>query len=103
MITAAYLDFCATTPVDPRVAAVVRRYMEDEFGNAGSRTHEYGLAASRAVEAARAHVAAVCDAKPEEVIFTSGATEANNLALVGLAPHAHDSGRRHMLALAIEH
>lgn len=103
MITAAYLDFCATTPVDPRVAAVVRRYMEDEFGNAGSRTHEYGLAASRAVESARAHVAAVCDAKPEEVIFTSGATEANNLALVGLAPHACDSGRRHMLALAIEH
>ena len=103
MVAAAYLDFCATTPVDPRVAAVVRHYMEDEFGNAGSRTHEYGLAASRAVEAARVQVAAVCDAKPEEVVFTSGATEANNLALIGLAPHARDSGRRHMLALAIEH
>ena len=103
MTTAAYLDFCATTPVDPRVAAVVRHYMEDEFGNAGSRTHEYGLAASRAVEAARAHVAAACDVKPDEVVFTSGATEANNLALVGLAPHAHDSGQRHLLALAIEH
>lgn len=103
MQAAAYLDFCATTPVDPRVAAVVLRYMRDEYGNAGSRTHEYGLAASRAVEEARAHISAVCDAKPEEVIFTSGATEANNLALAGLAPHARDSGRRHMLALAIEH
>lgn len=103
MTTAAYLDFCATTPADPRVAAVVRHYMEHEFGNAGSRTHEYGLAASRAVEAARAHLAAVCDAKPDEVVFTSGATEANNLALIGLAPHAHDCDRRHMLALAIEH
>lgn len=103
MTTAAYLDFCATTPVDPRVAAMVRHYMEHEFGNAGSRTHEYGLAASRAVEAARAYLAAVCDAKPDEVVFTSGATEANNLALIGLAPHAHDCGRRHMLALAIEH
>ena len=103
MTTAAYLDFCATTPVDPRVAAMVRHYMEHEFGNAGSRTHEYGLAASRAVEAARAHLAAACGAKPDEVVFTSGATEANNLALIGLAPHARDCGRRHMLALAIEH
>lgn len=99
----AYLDFCATTPVDPRVAAVVVHYMEKEFGNAGSRTHEYGLAASRAVEDARVQVAAVCDARPDEVIFTSGATEANNLALAGLAPHATAAGRHHMLALAIEH
>lgn len=103
MTVGAYLDFCATTPVDPRVAAVVRHYMEQEFGNAGSRTHEYGSAASRAVEEARSRVATVAAAKPDEVVFTSGATEANNLALVGLAPFARDSGRGHVLALAIEH
>ena len=103
MTTGAYLDFCATTPVDARVVAVVLHFMETEFGNAGSRTHEYGLAASRAVEDARRHVAAVCGAKSDEVIFTSGATEANNLALVGLAPYAVSTGRLHMLALAIEH
>lgn len=103
MTLGAYLDFCATTPVDKRVAAVALRYMEQEFGNAGSRTHEYGLAASRAVEEARSRVAAVVDAKADEVFFTSGATEANNLALQGLAPFAQESGQRHFLALAIEH
>ena len=103
MAMAAYLDFCATTPVDARVSAVVRHYMETEFGNAGSRTHEYGLMAARAVEEARSHVAGVCEARPDEVVFTSGATEANNLALLGLAAHAESSGRLHALALAIEH
>ncbi len=103
MAMAAYLDFCATTPVDARVSAVVCHYMETEFGNAGSRTHEFGHAAARAVEEARSHVAAVCDARPDEVVFTSGATEANNLALLGLAAHAESSGQLHALALAIEH
>ena len=103
MTMGAYLDFCATTPVDSRVSAVVRHYMETEFGNAGSRTHEYGITAARAIEEARSHVAAVCEAKPDEVIFTSGATEANNLALLGLAAHAQSTGRLHALALAIEH
>lgn len=103
MTMGAYLDVCATTPVDPRVGAVVLHYMEEEFGNAGSRTHEYGLAASRAVEEARSQVAALCDARPEEVIFTSGATEADNLALLGVAPHAIETGRTHVLALSIEH
>ena len=103
MAMATYLDFCATTPVDARVSAVVRHFMETEFGNAGSRTHEYGMAAARAVEKARSHVAGVCDAKPDEVVFTSGATEANNLALLGLAAHAESDGRLHALALAIEH
>ena len=103
MTMSAYLDFCATTPVDPTVAEVVRHYMEHEFGNAGSRTHQFGLTASRAVEDARAWVAAICDAKADEIVFTSGATEANNLALVGLAPFARDTGRRHALALSIDH
>ncbi|MCY3635516.1 MAG: aminotransferase class V-fold PLP-dependent enzyme [bacterium] len=100
---AVYLDFCATTPVDHRVSAVVQHFMETEFGNAGSRTHEFGMTAAHAVEEARSHVANGCGAIPEEVLFTSGATEANNLALLGLGPHAQDSGRRHALALSIEH
>ncbi len=99
----AYLDFCSTTPVDGRVSAVVQHYMEAEFGNAGSRTHEYGTAANQAVEQARSHVAEGCGAKPDEVLFTSGATEANNLALLGLGAHAKRTGCRHALALAIEH
>lgn len=103
MAMSAYLDFCATTPVDERVAAIALHYMGREFGNAGSRTHEHGLAASRAVEEARSKVAAVAAARPDEVVFTSGATEANNLALMGLAPFARDNSRQHVLALAIEH
>lgn len=103
MPVGAYLDFCATTPVDSRVSAMVRHYMETDFGNAGSRSHEYGVTAARAVEEARSHTAAVCEAKTDEVVFTSGATEANNLALLGLASHAHATGRLHALALAIEH
>lgn len=100
---AIYLDFCATTPVDPRVSAVVRHYMEDEFGNAGSRTHQFGHHAATAVEEARRVVAACASAKTDEVFFTSGATEANNLAILGLRRHAEETGRRHCLALAIEH
>ncbi|MCQ3812167.1 MAG: aminotransferase class V-fold PLP-dependent enzyme [Acidimicrobiia bacterium] len=99
----AYLDFCSTTPVDSRVSAVVQHYMETEFGNAGSRTHEYGMMANQAVEEARSHVADGCGAKSDEVLFTSGATEANNLALMGLRAHAQATGCRHALALAIEH
>ena len=99
----AYLDFCSTTPVDSRVSALVQHYMETEFGNAGSRTHEYGMIASQAVEEARSHVAEGCGAKSDEVLFTSGATEANNLALLGLGAHAQATGCRHALALAIEH
>ena len=99
----AYLDFCSTTPVDGRVSAVVQHYIETEFGNAGSRTHEYGMTANQAVEEARAHVAEGCGAKSDEVLFTSGATEANNLALLGLREHAQTTGCRHALALAIEH
>ena len=99
----AYLDFCSTTPADSRVSAVVQHYLETEFGNAGSRTHEYGMMASQAVEEARSHVSEGCGAKSDEVLFTSGATEANNLALLGLGEHAQETGCRHALALAIEH
>lgn len=100
---AVYLDCAATTPVDPRVREEVLRFLTDEWGNAGSRTHEYGRRARRAVEQARAHVAAVVNAGRGEVIFTSGATESNNLALLGLAEHGAEADRRHLVSTQIEH
>ncbi len=100
---AIYLDNNATTPVDPRVAAVVSRFLTDEFGNAGSRTHEWGAAAAKAVEEARRHVASVLAARPDEVVFTSGATESNNLAILGLAEYGRSNGRTHMITTAVEH
>lgn len=82
---------------------VVLRYLAEEFGNAGSRTHEYGNRAKVAVQQARDHVASVVSAKREEVIFTSGATESNNLALLGLRDHGTKTGRKHIVSTAIEH
>lgn len=98
-----YLDCNATTPVDPRVTEEVLQWMSIEFGNAGSRTHTYGQAAKERVAQARREVAAVVDAQPEEVIFTSGATESNNLAILGLEAFATDTGRRHLICTQIEH
>lgn len=98
-----YLDCNATTPVEPAVQAVIARYFGEEFGNAGSRTHEYGVRAKRVVQAARKQVAAVVKAKSEEVIFTSGATEANNLAILGLAAFGESKACRHIVSTAIEH
>ena len=98
-----YLDCAATTPVDPRVAADVMRYMDDEYGNAGSRTHAFGARAKRAVEQARDQVAAVVQCTRGEVVFTSGATESNNLAILGLAEHGRRTGRRHIVSTMIEH
>jgi cysteine desulfurase len=98
-----YFDNAATTQVDSRVADVVMRFMVEEFGNSGSRTHTYGSVARSAVEEARAHVAAVVDADEDEVIFTSGATEADNLAILGIAEEATRLGRRHIITSAIEH
>lgn len=99
----AYLDCNATTPIDPQVAAEVLTYMAHEFGNAGSRTHAYGTAAKERVARARDQVAAVIGSKPDEVIFTSGATESNNLAILGLAESGKKAGKRHILATQIEH
>lgn len=100
---AAYLDCNATTPVDPRVAELVLRLMRDEFGNAGSRTHDYGTRAKRSVQQARTQVARLAGAAPDEVVFTSGATESNNIALLGLARYGELNGRRHIISTAIEH
>jgi cysteine desulfurase len=96
-----YLDCAATTPIDPRVQAEMLRCFGGEFGNAGSRTHEFGRRARAAVEHARDQVAAVTASSRGDVIFTSGATESNNLAILGLAAAA--GGRRHVVSTAIEH
>lgn len=79
------------------------RYLGEEYGNAGSRTHEFGVRAKQAVERARDQVAAVVTARRDEVIFTSGATESNNIALLGLAGSAEGASRRHIVSTAIEH
>jgi cysteine desulfurase len=98
-----YLDFNATTPVDPRVADEVLTYMAYEFGNAGSRTHSYGQVAKERVSRARAEVAAAVSAQPDEVVFTSGATESDNLAILGLGAHGDATGKRHIISTQIEH
>ncbi len=98
-----YLDCAATTPLDPRVRDVVLRYLETDFGNAGSRTHSFGDAARSAVDQARVQIAAVVAARRSEVIFTSGATESNNLALLGLEAFGRQQNKLHIVSTAIEH
>jgi cysteine desulfurase len=99
-----YLDYAATTPVDPRVAAAMARCLtaEGEFGNPASASHDYGDAARILVETARAQVAASMGAFPQEVVWTSGATEANNLAIFGVAGYYCESGR-HIVTARTEH
>ena len=98
-----YLDCNATTPVELSVAKAVVQFTSEEFGNAGSRTHEFGTRAKQAVQEARDHIAAVVGASREDILFTSGATESNNLALLGLAGEGERTGRRHIISSCIEH
>jgi cysteine desulfurase len=98
-----YLDCNATTPLEGDVLAAMRLYFETEYGNEGSRTHEFGARAKQAVQKARDQVAAVVKSDRAEVIFTSGATEANNIALLGLSAHGEKSGRKHVISTQIEH
>ena len=98
-----YLDCAATCPIDPRVQAELRRFSELDFGNAGSRTHAHGRTARQAVERARAHVARVAGVQRNEVVFTSGATESNNLAILGLEPCGRAQRRMHLVSTKIEH
>lgn len=100
---AIYLDCNATTPLESEVQTLVARFLERDFGNAASPIHDYGVFARMAVEQARRQIATVVAARPDEVIITSGATEALNLALLGLAEHGLASGRRHILTTTIEH
>jgi len=102
-IRAVYLDCCATTPLLPAVLEEIERYLATEFGNEGSRTHSYGAEAKRRVKRAREEVASLVEAQPEEVIFTSGATEANNLATLGLAAALSGQGRQQVVTSSLEH
>ena len=97
-----YLDFHATTPVDPRVLEAMLPYFSERFGNPASRQHAYGWEAQQAVDTARSQVAALIGATPSEIVFTSGASESNNLAIKG-AVHARRSRGDHIITAATEH
>ena len=98
-----YLDCNATTPLEPEVRETMLRFLTDEYGNEGSRTHEFGARAKQAVQKARDQVAAVVSAQRDEVIFTSGATESNNLAILGLRSAGEEQGKMHIITTSIEH
>ncbi|MBK7660528.1 MAG: IscS subfamily cysteine desulfurase [Betaproteobacteria bacterium] len=97
-----YLDYSATTPVDARVAAKMIPWLTEHFGNPASRSHAYGWEAEEAVENARAEVAKLVNADPKEIVWTSGATESNNLALKGAA-HFYQAKGRHIVTVKTEH
>jgi len=97
-----YLDYSATTPVDPRVVDAMLPFLREDFGNPASRSHAYGWKAEEAVEQARAHVAALVNCDPKEIVWTSGATESINLALKGAAQFYKEKGR-HVITVKTEH
>ena len=102
MKTPIYLDYSATTPVDPRIAQKMIPYLTEHFGNPASRSHSFGWTAEKAVEAAREHVAAMVNCDPRELVWTSGATESINLALKGAAHFYKDKGK-HVVTVRTEH
>ena len=97
-----YLDYSATTPVDPRVVDKIIPFLREHFGNPASRSHSFGWTAEKAVEDAREQVAALVNADPREIVWTSGATESINLALKGVAHFYKDKGR-HLITVKTEH
>ena len=98
-----YLDYSATTPVDPRVAEKMIPFLVEKFGNPASRSHSYGWEAEGAVEEARAQVAALVNADPKEIVWTSGATESNNLAIKGAANFYAGTKGKHIITVKTEH
>jgi len=100
--TPIYLDYHATTPVDPRVWRAMEPYFTSHFGNPASNSHAFGWTAAKAVQRARGQVAALIGAQPSEVVFTSGATESDNLAIKGMADR-HRGRRAHVITTAFEH
>ncbi|SPB17079.1 cysteine desulfurase [Caballeronia novacaledonica] len=97
-----YMDYSATTPIDPRVVDKMIPYLREQFGNPASRSHQYGWDAERAVEEARENVAALVNCDPREIIWTSGATESDNLAIKGAA-HFYKSRGKHIITVKTEH
>lgn len=98
-----YLDCNATTPLEPKVSEIISYYFNQEYGNPGSRTHNYGSRAKQAVHNARDQIASVVNVSREEVLFTSGATESNNLSILGLQDFAQAEGKTHFICSKIEH
>jgi len=98
-----YFDYSATTPVDPRVAAKMIPYLTEHFGNPASRSHPYGWEAEAAVEEARGQIAALVGADPKEIVFTSGATESNNLAIKGAGHFYSGTKGKHIITVRTEH
>jgi cysteine desulfurase len=98
-----YADYNASTPLDPRVFEAMREWYLGPPSNAGSRTHIFGQRAKAAVDLARVQIAQLLNAEPEEICFTSGATESNNMALLGVARSASRLGRKHIISTTIEH
>ncbi|CAI2299722.1 unnamed protein product [Caenorhabditis sp. 36 PRJEB53466] len=98
-----YLDVQATSPMDPRVVDAMLPYMINDFGNPHSRTHSYGWKAEEGVEEARKYIADLIKADPRDIVFTSGATESNNLAIKGVAKFRKQSGKNHLITLQTEH
>ena len=98
-----YLDYNASTPIDPRVLSVMVDTYQNHFGNADSRTHDFGEDVRSITETARKHVAELLGTNTDEVFFTSGATESNNIAILGLRSYGELENRKHIITSSIEH
>jgi cysteine desulfurase len=103
MNTQMYFDYNASTPLDTKVAEFMTGLLTTQYGNAGSRTHEHGTVAREVAEKGRRHIATLLAVEPSEIIFTSGATESNNIAILGMASYGIDTGKKHIITTAIEH
>lgn len=100
---AIYLDCNATSPIKSEVSTLTKFYLDEEYGNSGSRTHDFGARAKSAVEKARGQIAEVVSAAKDEVVFTSGATESNNLSILGVECALRQAGKTHIITTSIEH